>query len=385
MILNNVNKPPLPTTTPEAIAAANQVTPERLSQLLTENGPLAIRHITKQLSQEIPCFRNLSNSKQRRLIINAMQVGDYKNNKLFEKIGWGQWSIRNVDPSDFEIQRKLTNLQNSQFKCFNQTVVSSCQTKESIVYIDENIIQSDDERERECEQEQEQTIENRIIKAKVKYPHRKRVYSFPTTSEYEYGKDNSSTKHNRSWYYTKREFTEEKEKEEGQNKKRQNNSTSACYENIYQSSTSTNSRKSSYSSTTTTTTTSITSNGTETTTNTKYSIESNLRSTLMLSDIAFSFSSSPSTIPLLLLTTDLGKMETVSLYSDTVTGVRIVEVPGKEIEKRREKELLNTVQPQEPNTATCIDTNTTAQENNDRIDHSVAYLLMTLHTHETQP
>lgn len=108
---------PISTSSPEAQQAAQQVTPEKLSQLLLENGPLAIRFITKALSKEIPKFSDLSASKQRRLIMSALESGDETNSVVFAKIGWGQWSAVKVeDPTDFVKQRELTNIANSKIK-----------------------------------------------------------------------------------------------------------------------------------------------------------------------------------------------------------------------------------------------------------------------------
>ncbi|CAL9731357.1 hypothetical protein MOUN0_L06964 [Monosporozyma unispora] len=213
---------PLSTTTPEAIAAANQVTPERLSELLINKGPLAIRYITKELSRTIPCFIDLSASKQRRLIMSAMETGDIKNNRLFEKIGWGQWSIRVVPSKDFESQRKLINLQNNEVKLFHQSTpthsrkrtledgsstftlkekeppmsplkTNNNQNKNNIIYIEENVIHSDGEDDKVknlnfiTPTQKSVSLSpiaphpqlNKIIKATVHYP-RKRLHSFST-------------------------------------------------------------------------------------------------------------------------------------------------------------------------------------------------------------
>lgn len=90
----------LSTSSPEAIRVASAITPNRLANLLIRNGPLAIRLITAKLSIEVPGFELLSLSKQRRLIMAAMEQGDPENNVVFEKIGWGQWAVRHVD-SDY--------------------------------------------------------------------------------------------------------------------------------------------------------------------------------------------------------------------------------------------------------------------------------------------
>ncbi|GEQ71067.1 hypothetical protein JCM33374_g4748 [Metschnikowia sp. JCM 33374] len=90
----------LSTSSPEAIRVASEITPNRLANLLIRKGPLAIRLITSQLSIEVPGFDLLSLSKQRRLIMAAMEQGDPENDVVFEKIGWGQWAVRHVN-SDY--------------------------------------------------------------------------------------------------------------------------------------------------------------------------------------------------------------------------------------------------------------------------------------------
>ncbi|KAG7662268.1 STB3 [[Candida] subhashii] len=90
----------LSTSSPEGIQVASKITPTRLANLLIRKGPLPIRHITAQLSIEVPQFESLSLSKQRRLIMAAMEQTDLVNNVVFEKIGWGQWAVRKVD-SDY--------------------------------------------------------------------------------------------------------------------------------------------------------------------------------------------------------------------------------------------------------------------------------------------
>lgn len=90
----------LSTSSPEGIQIASQITPSRLAGLLIRKGPLPIRHITAQLALEVQGFDQLSLSKQRRLIMAAMEQTDRDNNVVFEKIGWGQWAVRQVD-SDF--------------------------------------------------------------------------------------------------------------------------------------------------------------------------------------------------------------------------------------------------------------------------------------------
>lgn len=87
----------LSTLSPEGIQVASQITPTRLANLLMRKGPLPIRHITAQLAVEVPSFDMLSLSKQRRLIMAAMDQEDPVNHVVFEKIGWGQWAVRKVD------------------------------------------------------------------------------------------------------------------------------------------------------------------------------------------------------------------------------------------------------------------------------------------------
>lgn len=90
----------LSTSSPEGLLVAARITPTRIANLLIRKGPLPIRHITGQLSLEVQGFEMLSLSKQRRLIMAAMEQIDPENNVLFEKIGWGQWAVRKVD-SDY--------------------------------------------------------------------------------------------------------------------------------------------------------------------------------------------------------------------------------------------------------------------------------------------
>lgn len=97
---NNEPKKLLSTSSPEGIQVASKITPTRLANLLIRKGPLPIRHITSQLAVEVPSFDMLSLSKQRRLIMAAMEQTDTHNNVVFEKIGWGQWAVRKVD-SDY--------------------------------------------------------------------------------------------------------------------------------------------------------------------------------------------------------------------------------------------------------------------------------------------
>ncbi|KAL3238338.1 Stb3p [Nakaseomyces bracarensis] len=107
---------PLSTSSPEAMAAASMVTPQLLSNLLINRGPLAVRHITNALFKEIPDFQKLSSSKQRRLIMAVMESGDRQNHIIFEKIGWGQWTAKVVPPHNFDELLKITNINNAKIK-----------------------------------------------------------------------------------------------------------------------------------------------------------------------------------------------------------------------------------------------------------------------------
>lgn len=163
-----VSHKPISTSSPEALAAAQQVTPNKLAQLLLSKGPLAIRFITQALTEEIPSFKDLSASKQRRLIMSALETGEQENSVVFAKIGWGQWSARYVKPDLFIKERELTNLANSKVKDTasqeslrrssggnaKKTVKSGSFLKEikrplanaaTGIYIDENALSSEEE------------------------------------------------------------------------------------------------------------------------------------------------------------------------------------------------------------------------------------------------
>ena len=93
------------------------IEPSTLSRLLKTHGPLAMRHITQLLSEEIPQFQSMSSSKKRRMIMCALERGDEENQVLFQKIGWGLWQIEHVDPNvPFEQQRQLINSMNKKRK-----------------------------------------------------------------------------------------------------------------------------------------------------------------------------------------------------------------------------------------------------------------------------
>lgn len=90
------------TSSPEGIAAASQITPSRIARILLTEGPLPIRHLTSQLVAEVPAFGHLSLSKQRRLIMAALEVGNPETYCVFDKIGWGQWEAHVVTPEEFK-------------------------------------------------------------------------------------------------------------------------------------------------------------------------------------------------------------------------------------------------------------------------------------------
>ncbi|SMN20678.1 similar to Saccharomyces cerevisiae YDR169C STB3 Ribosomal RNA processing element (RRPE)-binding protein involved in the glucose-induced transition from quiescence to growth [Maudiozyma saulgeensis] len=170
---------PLPITSVEAQNAVHMVTPERISKMLETRGPLAIRFITQSLSEEIPYFKNLSTSKQRRLIMNVMETGFEEQSLIFEKIGWGLWTVRKVLPEAFRQEREMTNKLNAKVRDNSNNPnapevkrrLSSNNTRKksqvesmsvplspklkaqgqlpngarSVVYIDENVLQTDED------------------------------------------------------------------------------------------------------------------------------------------------------------------------------------------------------------------------------------------------
>lgn len=139
------------------------VPPEKMSQLLLAEGPLAIRFITKALCKEVDGFKHLSASKQRRLIMGALEAGDRDNSVIFAKIGWGQWSARKVGERDFEKEREATNIANSKIKDLvsqerrrssnggagvkkpSAPVKREFEVHERPVFLDENAVASEDE------------------------------------------------------------------------------------------------------------------------------------------------------------------------------------------------------------------------------------------------
>lgn len=113
-----VRKQLLSTSSREGMQVAAQITPTRLANLLIRKGPLPIRHITSQLALEVQGFEMLSLSKQRRLIMAAMEQRDPENKVVFEKIGWGQWAVRHID-SDYIVTEGTEGVEEGNKKQIN--------------------------------------------------------------------------------------------------------------------------------------------------------------------------------------------------------------------------------------------------------------------------
>ncbi|GME84285.1 unnamed protein product [Ambrosiozyma monospora] len=92
------------TSSPEGIAAAAQITSNRVANILLSEGPLPIRHLTSHLVSQVPAFGHLSLSKQRRLIMAALESGDSVNCCVFEKVGWGQWEARRTTVEEVNLR-----------------------------------------------------------------------------------------------------------------------------------------------------------------------------------------------------------------------------------------------------------------------------------------
>lgn len=80
----------LAATSSEGLRIASQVTPRRLKEILLAKGPSPIRYITRQLAADLPGFDHFSVSKQRRLIMSALEQ---LTPPIFERIGWGSWAV----------------------------------------------------------------------------------------------------------------------------------------------------------------------------------------------------------------------------------------------------------------------------------------------------
>lgn len=122
----------LSTSSPAGIAVANKVTPERLAHLLLKTGPLAIRHITSNLAKQIQGFDKLSLSKQRRLIMSSLDQGYQEESIIFEKIGWGQWSAKKINPDNFIKERNAVRIANAKVKDGDHNNNSTTARRESI-------------------------------------------------------------------------------------------------------------------------------------------------------------------------------------------------------------------------------------------------------------
>ncbi|ORY82031.1 putative Sin3 binding protein-domain-containing protein [Protomyces lactucae-debilis] len=61
-----------------------------LPQLLSQHGPLAIRHLTQFLAHGNATFGALQPGRQRRVVVRALES---RKGVLFEKAGWGRWSL----------------------------------------------------------------------------------------------------------------------------------------------------------------------------------------------------------------------------------------------------------------------------------------------------
>lgn len=121
---------PLNTNSPLALAAAAAVTPEKLAALLTAQGPLPIRHITAHLALTVRGFGELSLSKQRRLIIAALDAEHHGSSPgssgiRFEKVGWGRWAAV-TRPKD---QSAQGHQQGQQQKVITATALASAVTR----------------------------------------------------------------------------------------------------------------------------------------------------------------------------------------------------------------------------------------------------------------
>jgi hypothetical protein len=87
------------------IQDAEQITPNLLAKhylpdILLKNGPLAIRFVLAELTQNVPGFGRIPPAKARRLCVAALEArsgGGLEGETVFEKIGWGRWSARHRD------------------------------------------------------------------------------------------------------------------------------------------------------------------------------------------------------------------------------------------------------------------------------------------------
>lgn len=138
--------PDLKITASEIAMAEKQLTSDKLSKLILNEGPLPIRAIVKGLSKDIPLFEQFSPSKQRRIIMRIMSKGDITHSIIFKKVGWGQWTAIEVPKVDFETQRALTNDLNLNFveTSIRKPILVSKEDSNDIAD-DENALISDDD------------------------------------------------------------------------------------------------------------------------------------------------------------------------------------------------------------------------------------------------
>jgi hypothetical protein len=87
------------------IQEAEAITPNLLAKhylpnILLKNGPLAIRFVLAELTQNVPGFGRIPPAKARRICVAALEGrsgGGLEGDVVFEKIGWGRWSARHRD------------------------------------------------------------------------------------------------------------------------------------------------------------------------------------------------------------------------------------------------------------------------------------------------
>ena len=154
-----------PISTSVIAIAEREVTSEKLANMLLLGGPIPIRAIVKGLIRDIPLFKEFSPSKQRRVIMRVMSKGDIRRSIIFQKVGWGQWSAKEVPRSDFETQRALTNDFNSNFIETSLHRKTYMQTFDSNI-VDENALTSEND-------EDDSDINENVKLAKVNH-HMKR-------------------------------------------------------------------------------------------------------------------------------------------------------------------------------------------------------------------
>lgn len=164
-------------------ASLNFIPGDILSKILIESGPLPMRKITAEIIKYLPQFKSFSTSKQRRLIVNALEIGDETNNIIFEKIGWGLWQVKELNPNDnFQKERAILNELNSKIRensdlrsknVINEKVNHSMVPNSTInnsTYIDENVLllsEDEDEDDDDDEDDDEKRQRRRMIKEQI--------------------------------------------------------------------------------------------------------------------------------------------------------------------------------------------------------------------------